>query len=161
MTETPTPAQRRYREYLKTPHWLALRARIVARADEHCEWCGRFCGRNPHPGWNRNLRCGNEDCRWCLFYVDLEDGHRELEHQSLEVHHKTYERLGAERDEDLAAICWTCHDGVTERMIDLRRLYRAGDIPREDATPHAAQTRFGRVFYGAWLKRLRWPRGGK
>lgn len=27
----------------------------------------------------------------------------------LEVHHRTYERLGAERDEDLTALCPQCH----------------------------------------------------
>jgi hypothetical protein len=29
--------------------------------------------------------------------------------ESLEVHHRTYERRGAERDDDLIALCATCH----------------------------------------------------
>jgi hypothetical protein len=32
----------------------------------------------------------------------------------LEVHHKTYERLGAEWDQDLEVLCATCHEGVSE-----------------------------------------------
>jgi 5-methylcytosine-specific restriction endonuclease McrA len=28
---------------------------------------------------------------------------------SLEVHHRTYERRGVERDEDVIALCATCH----------------------------------------------------
>jgi 5-methylcytosine-specific restriction endonuclease McrA len=30
----------------------------------------------------------------------------------LEVHHKTYERLGNELPEDLACLCWGCHRGL-------------------------------------------------
>jgi hypothetical protein len=31
--------------------------------------------------------------------------------RGLEVHHRTYERLGAERDEDLEVLCRDCHEG--------------------------------------------------
>jgi len=30
-------------------------------------------------------------------------------HTKLEVHHKTYQRLGNEKDEDLIVLCSTCH----------------------------------------------------
>jgi 5-methylcytosine-specific restriction endonuclease McrA len=29
--------------------------------------------------------------------------------KALEVHHRTYERLGRERSDDLIVLCWRCH----------------------------------------------------
>ncbi len=122
---TLTPAQERYRAYLRSPHWQATRRRILDRAADHCEKCGRFCGDYPH---GEDWPCGDVDgCEWCGFYL-LRDGSNEvngdLEHMSLEVHHLTYERLGAERDEDLQALCWSCHEGITEHEMD-ERAFRA------------------------------------
>lgn len=132
-----------YRRYLQSHHWQRTRARILARAGARCEWCGRFCGRAPHAP---DACCFQEHCEWCQFYFD-EDGHsRDRERQSLEIHHKTYERIGQERDEDLVALCWSCHDGVTERQSYLRDLQRAGLIHRSDATPTAAATRWGAIL---------------
>jgi phage terminase large subunit GpA-like protein len=48
---------------------------------------------------NRALKQALWTCERC-------GGRRELQ-----VHHKTYERLGAERDEDLEVLCDTCHRG--------------------------------------------------
>jgi len=39
-----------------------------------------------------------------------------------EVHHRTYERLGFERDEDLLSICHMCH-GMIHGKITVRRRY--------------------------------------
>ncbi|MGY3135360.1 hypothetical protein ACVWZM_006042 [Bradyrhizobium sp. USDA 4501] len=36
----------------------------------------------------------------------------------LEVHHASYERLGAERDSDLIALCCPCHREVTSMIRD-------------------------------------------
>ncbi len=128
-----------YRAYLRSPHWRRLRARIVQRAAEHCEWCGRFCGRAPHPpdDW-----CGREDCTWCQFYFDSEGNSTERERQTLEVHHRTYERVGRELETDLVALCWSCHDEVTDRHRTLQELRRAGVVSYQDSTPTAAATRF-------------------
>lgn len=56
------------------------------------------------PDWrrrrNRALQLANWQCQHCAAKRDLE------------VHHKTYERLGAEWDDDLEVVCTTCHDGV-------------------------------------------------
>lgn len=57
-----------------------------------------------------------------------------------------YDRIGRERDEDLVALCWTCHDGVTDRTMELQRLAKAGRISRSEATPQVAATSFWRVF---------------
>jgi hypothetical protein len=144
MTQKLTPAQERYRAYLQSEHWHRLRLRIIARANEHCEWCHRFCGRCPH---DPHEPCGDDTCEWCRLYFDEEGYPIDREHQTLEIHHKTYERVGAERDDDLVALCWTCHDGVTDRMIELQRLYKAGVIERSEATPHVAATKFGETFW--------------
>lgn len=145
-----TPAQERYRAYLRTPHWQVKRVRILARAAGHCEWCHRFAGPNPHAGLDY---CGLPDCDWCRAYFD-DDGHpNDLERMTLEVHHATYARLGAERDEDLAALCWSCHEGVTERAQFLRGLYQQGLIAKEDSTPEAAATRFWRTAWNAIWRR--------
>ena len=34
--------------------------------------------------------------------------------EKIHLHHKTYDRLGAERDGDLVALCETCHKAVHE-----------------------------------------------
>lgn len=34
--------------------------------------------------------------------------------RSLELHHRTYERLGAERWDDLVAVCRSCHSAITK-----------------------------------------------
>ena len=39
----------------------------------------------------------------------------------LQVHHRTYERLGAERDEDLTVLCESCHKLFHGSGIELRR----------------------------------------
>lgn len=107
-----TPAQEAYQEYLKSPHWQRTRERIVDRAREHCEWCGRFCGENPHgPHDDCDMRsCGEPDCAFCAFYFTDEGDRNDCELQRLEVHHLTYERRGHELDSDLVALCWGCHE---------------------------------------------------
>jgi hypothetical protein len=48
----------------------------------------------------------------------------------LEVHHATYERMGAEGLGDLVALCHECHDGVTS--ISRARRYRRRRPRRAD-----------------------------
>jgi 5-methylcytosine-specific restriction endonuclease McrA len=46
--------------------------------------------------------------------------------RSLEVHHRTYDRLGHENIEDLVVLCWRCHrkhHGTFEHLIDRQRRY--------------------------------------
>lgn len=108
-----TEAQRRYQEYLRSPHWQAMRERILERANEHCEWCGRFAGKNPHgPHCDMDLEdCEDPNCEFCRFY--FEDRYRnDCELQCLEVHHLTYERRGHEHLTDLVALCWGCHEST-------------------------------------------------
>ena len=58
----------------------------------------------------------------------------------LEVHHRTYERLGRERADDLTTVCHECHLGVTDmlrrRRYASRRPRTADVIPAiENASP--------------------------
>lgn len=70
-----------YQEYLRSTHW-------IKRAEE--------------VRWKRK-RCA--DCGLGRSWAHLLTG------QALNVHHLEtgYERLGAERDEDLVLLCWVCH----------------------------------------------------
>ncbi len=93
--------------------------------------------------------------------------HRCRAHERLQLHHRTYERLGAERDDDLCWLCEVCHSiqhelvgtldpgparpyteaqaqhiGVATRrarlpIVERYVLYRAGPIPAEEITRRA------------------------
>jgi 5-methylcytosine-specific restriction endonuclease McrA len=114
-----TDAQRRYEAYLQTPHWQAKRARILERAEEHCERCGRFGGLNPHGAHVDEdlICCGEADCAFCRWYFDDEGLRNDAELQQLEVHHRTYVRRGWELDTDLVALCWGCHEDTWDRDV--------------------------------------------
>jgi len=104
---------------LQSPHWRERRDRILARADEHCERCGRFAGKCPHGAHlERDLvRCGDPACRFCAFYFDAEGWRNDCELQQLEVHHRTYARRGYELDTDLVALCWGCHEDTWDEDV--------------------------------------------
>lgn len=117
-----TEGQRRYREYLQTPHWQATRQRILDRAQEHCERCRYFTGEvEVLPEWEiadraEELRADDhEPCEVCGYFCQFRDADDNSGHVWLEVHHLTYDRLWCERDEDLIALCCYCHEQVTER----------------------------------------------
>lgn len=55
----------------------------------------------------------------------------------LEVHHRSYERLGAELPEHLVVLCRHCHELVHETQHDRRiRLAEATDLVTATATPN-------------------------
>lgn len=60
-----------YAEYLRSPHWMATRAKAIRRAGNRCQVCN-----------------GSE---------------------RLEVHHRTYDRIGHESAGDLIVLCRECH----------------------------------------------------
>jgi predicted HNH restriction endonuclease len=68
--------------------------------------------------------------------------------ERLEVHHRTYERLGQEQVGDLTALCANCHSTVTD-MLRRRRYARrrprfADVVPAiENASPLFDPTRSG------------------
>ena len=85
-----------YDQYLETKHWQDVRdSKFDEQAKEH--------------GHNYCEKCG-------------ETPNKVTRETALHVHHKTYERLGAERLEELMIICRPCHEkehgirreGITE-----------------------------------------------
>lgn len=61
----------KYKDYLKSSHWLIIKNKIFLLRGKKCEEC---------------------DCCY-----------------DLNVHHKTYKRVGSELDEDLQLLCRECH----------------------------------------------------
>lgn len=59
---------------------------------------------------------------------------------TLHVHHRTYERLGAEQLEDLVILCDTCHAGVHQLVAAGTPLAQATDAVI-DSRPSAPDTR--------------------
>lgn len=48
--------------------------------------------------------------------------------KSLEVHHRTYDRVGHERQSDLIVLCWRCHrkhHGTFEANLERRNRYES------------------------------------
>jgi hypothetical protein len=71
-----------YHDYLQSDGWKARVQQMLAKADYQCT------GKVYHPQ-HVAVRCNNT--------------HR------LQVHHRTYERLGQEREDDLQVLCERCH----------------------------------------------------
>lgn len=92
------PGRSFYRAYLASPRWQARRESRIAAAGGRCE----FVAAGTRPG-EPSVRCRRTD--------------------GLTVHHRTYARLGAERDEDLAVYCRFHH--VLEHLL-WRRCRRCG-----------------------------------
>jgi 5-methylcytosine-specific restriction endonuclease McrA len=57
----------------------------------------------------------------------------------IEVHHRTYERFGAERVEDLTTLCRECHVVVTDALR--RRRHAAAALPLLVDTPRVLPRR--------------------
>lgn len=66
----------------------------------------------------RALDRDNHECQTCLNGADLE------------VHHKTYERLGHERLSDLITLCRSCHEAITSSIR--QRRYARAQMPMQD-----------------------------
>jgi 5-methylcytosine-specific restriction endonuclease McrA len=79
----------KYADYLQTEHWRRLRDRELAARGYRCERCG-------------------------------EHGRRGLDGNpvGIQLHHLTYDRLGAELATDLEALCVTCHQAEHGIAVD-------------------------------------------
>lgn len=83
-----------YRDYINSPQWRARRLRALDLAGNRCE-----------------------------YWTGDEPGSRCAEVKRLQVHHRTYTRLGCEADDDLEVLCWFHH--MVEHMT--WRHCRCGD----------------------------------
>ena len=112
-----------YRQY--PAHWKAIRARILARAGNHCEGCGvenhvygyydgeRFCrlGFEPTQEWDALALDGYKTFRIVLTIAHLD---HDKENQDV-------------TDDRLAALCQACHLGHDrEHHNHVRRMNRHG-----------------------------------
>jgi hypothetical protein len=86
-----------------------------------------------NPARLRELQAANFQCRLCP--NSMAGGIR------IEVHHRTYERLGCEIDGDLTALCCECHRGVTS-MLRARAYARASLPEVKDACGQTAKPLF-------------------
>ncbi|UWU76595.1 hypothetical protein N2603_43195 [Bradyrhizobium huanghuaihaiense] len=86
-----------------------------------------------NPARLRELVAANFACRLCP--------NAAVTGARIEVHHRTYERLGHEIDGDLIALCSECHLGVTS-MLRARRYASAALPEAKDAWVHFAQPLF-------------------
>ena len=73
-----------YQRYLESAHWKKTRAAKLVLAGHRCEF-RPIRGEHPKHGYLYGDRCGDS--------------------RKLQVHHLSYERIGAERDEDLEVLC--------------------------------------------------------
>ena len=91
------------------------------------------------PARLEELRLSGHRCRVC------DRGPPEVR---LEVHHRTYERFGAERVEDLTTLCRECHVVVTDALR--RRRHAAATLPPLVDTPRVLS---GRTVVDATVRR--------
>lgn len=77
-----------YADYLLSDHWKLTRQLALQRAGNRCQ-CGQ--------------------CPLASFYPHELREWFPRSYSRLEVHHLTYERLGAEVDDDLLVLCGWCH----------------------------------------------------
>jgi 5-methylcytosine-specific restriction endonuclease McrA len=67
----------------------------------------------------------------------------------LQVHHRTYERLGHERVGDLTALCANCHRAVTD-MLRRRRYLGRTPVFRDATMANCAVPLFDPMMHGNW-----------
>jgi hypothetical protein len=74
-----------------------------------------------------------EPCDVCGRYCQFRSTEDNSGRVWLEVHHRTYERVGREDDNDLIALCCYCHDEVTgrERYRALVRRYLVPELSKD------------------------------
>ena len=104
-----------YKQYLQSEAWKEKASRIKRERKYRCEICGNHILaevikilRNPyHPS-----HCIPEIARFTE--AISERGSIALKERLFDVHHRTYQRISHELNEDLACLCRPCHVFVTE-----------------------------------------------
>lgn len=82
-----------YNNYLRSDHWQRTKIKRLLRSHINEEW--------------NAIKCEHE---LCGLYVPL---------MAINVHHRTYERLGNERMEDLQIVCRSCHGVIHDLEPEL------------------------------------------
>lgn len=73
------------------------------RGEEAHAWKKRYDAYMRSPAWRTTRDAALRRARWTCMRCPTQNG--------LQVHHKTYERLGRELDADLEVLCLPCHEG--------------------------------------------------
>lgn len=103
-TEQPVPLAElcaEFKEHLENRRiWFANEKEFCLKGNQ--DWYRNYYLNTPY--WTRYVRpfaldCADHKCERCGAY-----------NVSLDVHHKTYERLGFEAPEDLEVLCRDCHN---------------------------------------------------
>ncbi len=117
----------KYVEYIQSIEWTARRARFLVKKK-----CEEY---HPYPTNKEHWHCKGCYARLLLGLV--------------EVHHKTYDRLGQERDSDLEVLCRKCHIlADKDRKERNRRRKRSSSFAKRAAG-------WGRKVYGPrWRKNI-------
>lgn len=123
-----------YEDYLQSDHWKRTRLKRLLQAELHSEF--------------QYVRCEHSDCR---LWIPL---------SAVEIHHKTYRRLGREEMSDLIVFCGACHadthkfprpywwehaksmgaESVTESFLrEYRRTKRIGEVMVECLKLHRGE----------------------
>jgi hypothetical protein len=110
----------RYRTYLASPEWAAVRERRIAAADGRCEFVEQAASdRTDDTG-----RClAVEESEFERSERERYYGHS-LQESVLQVHHLNYDTLGAERDCDLAVFCRFHH--LVVHVLERAKCQRCG-----------------------------------
>ena len=94
-----------YKDYLKSEHWINLRKRFYNSKKV----------KRIKEVYNKVL------CEFCYGY------------ENLNLHHRTYKRIGCERLDDLVIVCKECHYHIHQfyyKNMNIKNLYRATRIMR-------------------------------
>jgi 5-methylcytosine-specific restriction endonuclease McrA len=121
------------------------------------EWSERYNERVNSDAWKARKR---ELIRWRGQFCE-----RCGLHGPLDLHHKTYERLGEEMDDDLELVCRDCHDRFADPERAERAQERAENARFERGLDTYATKKYGEDWeftqnldeieeeFGEWLER--------
>ena len=88
-----------YLDYLESETWATVRAAALKRAGHRCEWVSEWNEIVADHGDTVDTEIRTEAC---------------AETEGLEVHHRSYDRLGHEKPGDLEVLC-RHHHGIADR----------------------------------------------
>lgn len=101
-----------YADYMRSPHWVETRERMIELAGRVCEFCG---APENHTAWNEFI--------------------------ALNVHHVNYDHLWHETRADLIVLCHDCHSDAhkfPKRLEEIKRFAARRPLPDHYAAAEQA-----------------------
>lgn len=128
-----------YYHYLNSLQWKELADRVKRKKCNTCEICG-----NQIATAIRRMELYEIVAMYynsipnLVRFIDTFDERKEMSANFIVAHHKTYERLGNEKESDIAVVCVACHVVITEntprQKFDNASLDKAWNISKEYIT---------------------------